>query len=69
MQELKFELLEKTITLEAADYSDCPAEHLQPLKDLKLDGEDIKGRQNKPNIKPVPAHTSVPLTSCLTGLD
>ena len=32
------------------------------LKDLKLDGEDIKGRQNKPNIKPVPAHTSVPLT-------
>ena len=34
MQELKFELLEKTITLEAADYSDCPAEYLQPLKDL-----------------------------------
>ncbi len=32
------------------------------LKDLKLDGEDIKGRQNKPNIKPVPAHTSVLLT-------
>jgi len=32
------------------------------LKDLKLDGEDIKGRQNKPNIKPIPAHTSVPLT-------
>ena len=22
------------------------------LKDLKLDGEEIKGRQNKPNIKP-----------------
>ncbi len=34
MQELKFELLEKTITLEAADYTDCPAEYLQPLKDL-----------------------------------
>ncbi|MFN9943612.1 MAG: hypothetical protein ACK56I_29480, partial [bacterium] len=34
MQELKFELLEKTITLEAADYSDFPAEYLQPLKDL-----------------------------------
>ncbi len=32
------------------------------LKDLKLDGEEIKGRQNKPNIKPVPAHTSVLLT-------
>ena len=32
------------------------------LKDLKLDREDIKGRQNKPNIKPIPAHTSVPLT-------
>jgi hypothetical protein len=32
------------------------------LKDLKLDGEEIKGRQNKPNIKPIPAHTSVPLT-------
>jgi hypothetical protein len=29
------------------------------LKDLKLDGEEIKGRQNKPNIKPVPANTSV----------
>ena len=29
---------------------------------LKLDGEEIKGRQNKPNIKPVPAHTSVLLT-------
>ena len=32
------------------------------LKDLKLDGEEIKGRQNKPNIKPIPANTSVPLT-------
>jgi hypothetical protein len=32
------------------------------LKDLKLDGEEIKGKQNKPNIKPVPANTSVPLT-------
>jgi hypothetical protein len=32
------------------------------LKHLKLDGENIKGRQNKPNIKPVLAHTSVPLT-------
>jgi hypothetical protein len=27
------------------------------LKDLKLDGEEIKGRQNKPNIKAVPANT------------
>jgi len=32
------------------------------LKDLKLDGEEIKGRQNKPNIKSIPANTSVPLT-------
>jgi hypothetical protein len=32
------------------------------LKDLKLDGEEIKGRQNKPNMKAVPANTSVPLT-------
>jgi hypothetical protein len=31
------------------------------LKDLKLDGEEIKGKQNKPNIKPVPANTAVPL--------
>jgi len=26
------------------------------LKDLKLDGEEIKGRQNKPNIKPEQTH-------------
>jgi hypothetical protein len=32
------------------------------LKDLKLDGEDIKGRQNKPNVRAVPALTTVPLT-------
>jgi len=32
------------------------------LKDLKLDGKEIKGKQNKANIKPVPANTSVPLT-------
>ena len=32
------------------------------LKDLKLDGEDIKGRQNKPNVRTVPALTTVPLT-------
>ena len=32
------------------------------LKDLKLVGEEIKGKQNKPNIKSVPANTSVPLT-------
>jgi hypothetical protein len=32
------------------------------LKDLKLDGEEIKGRQNKPKVKPIPANTSVPLT-------
>ncbi len=37
MQELKFELLEKTITLEAADYSDCPPEYLPNLKDLLND--------------------------------
>jgi hypothetical protein len=29
------------------------------FKDLKLGGEEIKGRQSKPNIKPVPANTSV----------
>jgi len=32
------------------------------LKDLKLDGESIKGKQNKPNIKPIPANSSVALT-------
>ncbi len=32
------------------------------LKGLKLVGEEIKGRQNKPNIKPISANTSVPLT-------
>jgi len=32
------------------------------LKDLKLDGEEIKGKQNKPNVKAVPANTTVPLT-------
>jgi hypothetical protein len=32
------------------------------LKDLILDGEEIKGKQNKPNIKSVPASTSEPLT-------
>jgi hypothetical protein len=32
------------------------------LKDLKLDGEEIKGRQNKPNVKAVPANITVPLT-------
>jgi len=32
------------------------------LKDLKLDGEEIKGKQNKPNVKAVPANTKVPLT-------
>ncbi len=36
--------------------------HDPVLKDLKLDGEEIKGKQNKPNIKSVPANTSVPLT-------
>jgi hypothetical protein len=48
--------------------SDGTLEWTQPtlmqsiLKDLKLDGEEIKGRQNKPNVKAVPANTSVPLT-------
>jgi len=32
------------------------------LKDLKLDREEIKGRQNKPNVRAVPALTTVPLT-------
>jgi len=32
------------------------------LKDLKLDGEEIKGKQNKPNVKAVPANTTLPLT-------
>jgi hypothetical protein len=32
------------------------------LKDLKLDGEEIKGRQNKPNVRTIPALTTVPLT-------
>jgi len=32
------------------------------LKDLKLDGEEIKGRQNKPNVKTVPANTTFLLT-------
>jgi hypothetical protein len=32
------------------------------LQDLKLDGEEIKGKQNKPNIKAVPAKMTVPLT-------
>jgi hypothetical protein len=32
------------------------------LKNLKLDGEEIKGRQNKPNVRAVPALTTVPLT-------
>jgi hypothetical protein len=32
------------------------------LKDLKLDGEEIKGKQNKPNIKAIPANTTVPMT-------
>jgi hypothetical protein len=32
------------------------------LKDLKLDGEEIKGKQNKPIVKAVPANTTVPLT-------
>ncbi len=29
---------------------------------LELDGEEIKGRQNKPNVRAVPALTTVPLT-------
>jgi len=32
------------------------------LKDLKLDGEKMKGKQNKPNVKAVPANTTAPLT-------
>jgi hypothetical protein len=32
------------------------------LKELKLDGEEIKGRQNKQKITAVPANTTVALT-------
>jgi hypothetical protein len=39
------------------------------LKDLKLDREEIKGKQNEPNIKSVPANTSVPLTDCRESPD
>jgi len=48
--------------------SDGTLEWTQPtltqsiLKDLKLDGEEIKGKQNKPNVRAVPALTTVPLT-------
>ena len=48
--------------------SDGTLEWTQPtltqsiLKDLKLDGEEIKGRQNKPNVRTIPALTTVPLT-------
>jgi hypothetical protein len=41
MQELKFELLEKTITLEEADYTDCPFEYLPKLKPLFNDFSHI----------------------------
>ncbi len=39
------------------------------LKDLKLDGEEIKGRQNKPNVRAVPALTTVPLTDHKDSMD
>jgi hypothetical protein len=48
--------------------SDGTLEWTQPtltqsiLKDLKLDGQEIKGKQNKPNVNAVPANTTVPLT-------
>jgi hypothetical protein len=32
------------------------------LKDLKFDGEEVKGRQNERNVKAVPANTTVPVT-------
>jgi hypothetical protein len=44
--------------------SDGTLEWTQPtlthsiLKDLKLDGEEVKGRQNKPNVRAVPALTT-----------
>ena len=38
--ELKFESLEKTISLEDADYSDCPAEYLKPLKKMLAEYDD-----------------------------
>ena len=56
--------------------SDGTLEWTQPtltqsiLKDLKLDGEeDIKGRQNKPNVRAVPALTTVPLTDHKGSMD
>jgi hypothetical protein len=39
------------------------------LKDLKLDGEEVKRRQNKPNVKAVPANTAVPVTDHKDSLD
>jgi dUTPase len=38
--ELKFESLEKKLTLEDADYSDCPTEYLEPLKNMLKEYED-----------------------------
>jgi hypothetical protein len=38
--ELKFESLEKQITIEDADYSDCPHEYLKPLKELLNEYDD-----------------------------
>jgi hypothetical protein len=55
--------------------SDGTLEWTQPtltqsnLKELKLDGEEIKGRQNKPNVRAVPALTTVPLTDHKDSVD
>jgi hypothetical protein len=38
--ELKFESLEKQITLEDADYSECPPAYIKPLKEMLYEYED-----------------------------
>jgi hypothetical protein len=55
--------------------SDGTLEWTQPtltqsiLKDLKLDGEEIKGRQNKPNVRTIPSLTTVPSTDHNDSMD
>jgi hypothetical protein len=39
------------------------------LKDLKLDGEEFKGKQNKPNVRTIPALTTVPFTDHKDSMD
>jgi hypothetical protein len=51
--------------------SDGTLEWTQPTSTqyLKLDGEEIKGRQNKPNFRAVPAITTAPLTDHKDSVD